>query len=35
MELEITDKNFETLIAKSSKPVVIDFYAAWCVLAKE
>jgi thioredoxin 1 len=30
MELEITDKNFETLISNSSKPVVIDFYAAWC-----
>jgi thioredoxin 1 len=30
MELEITDKNFNTIISNSSKPVVIDFSAAWC-----
>jgi len=30
MELEITDKNFKTLILNQSKPVVIDFWAKWC-----
>lgn len=30
MTVEITDKNFETLVLNSSKPVVIDFWAQWC-----
>lgn len=30
MTLEITDKNFETLILNDSKPIVIDFWAQWC-----
>jgi thioredoxin 1 len=30
MALEITDANYEELVAKSDKPVVLDFWAAWC-----
>ncbi|PIE87172.1 MAG: thioredoxin [Bacteroidetes bacterium] len=30
MALEITDANFEELVIKSDKPVVVDFWAAWC-----
>ena len=30
MAFEITDKNFETLVLNSPKPVVIDFWAQWC-----
>jgi thioredoxin 1 len=30
MALEITDANFEELVMKSDKPVMIDFWAVWC-----
>lgn len=30
MALEITDANFEELVLKSSKPVLVDFWAEWC-----
>ncbi len=30
MALEITDANFEELVLKSEKPVMVDFWAAWC-----
>jgi thioredoxin 1 len=30
MAIEITDANFEELVLKSDKPVVVDFWAAWC-----
>ena len=30
MALELTDGNFETLVLKSDKPVVVDFWAVWC-----
>ena len=30
MALEITDANFEETVLKSDKPVVVDFWAAWC-----
>ena len=28
--VEITDSNFETEVLKSTTPVLIDFWAAWC-----
>ena len=28
--IEITDDNFETEVANSSIPVLVDFYADWC-----
>ncbi|MCO5269670.1 MAG: thioredoxin [Brumimicrobium sp.] len=30
MAVEITDANFEELVLKSDKPVVVDFWAEWC-----
>ena len=30
MALEITDGNFEETVLKSDKPVMADFWAAWC-----
>tara|TARA_B100001057_G_scaffold317947_1_gene318193 strand:- start:756 stop:1073 length:318 start_codon:yes stop_codon:yes gene_type:complete len=30
MAIEITDSNFEEKVLKSSKPVMVDFWAAWC-----
>jgi len=30
MALELTDANFEELVLKSDKPVLVDFWAAWC-----
>ncbi len=28
--VEVTDANYEELVTKSSKPVVIEFHAEWC-----
>lgn len=28
--LEITDANFEDLVLKSDKPVLVDYWATWC-----
>lgn len=28
--LEITDANFDQTVLKSDRPVIIDFWAAWC-----
>jgi thioredoxin 1 len=30
MALEITDANFDELVLKSDKPVMVDFWAEWC-----
>ena len=30
MALEFTDDNFEELVMKSDKPVLVDFWAEWC-----
>ena len=30
MALEITDSNFDELVLKSDKPVLVDFWAEWC-----
>lgn len=30
MALELTDANFEELVIKSDKPVIVDLWAEWC-----
>lgn len=30
MALEITDATFDETVLKSDKPVMVDFWAAWC-----
>lgn len=30
MALELTDGNFEELVLKSDKPVLVDLWAEWC-----
>ena len=30
MALEITDQNFDEIVLKSDKPVIVDFWAEWC-----
>ena len=30
MVLEVNDSNFEEMVLKSDKPVLVDFWAEWC-----
>jgi thioredoxin 1 len=30
MAIELTDSNFEEVVLKSDKPVLVDFWAEWC-----
>ncbi len=30
MAIELTDSNFEEMVLKSDKPVLVDFWAEWC-----
>lgn len=32
--VQITDENFEAMVVKSEKPVLLDFYANWCYPCK-
>lgn len=31
MELKLTKDNFEELVLKADKPVLVDFWAPWCM----
>lgn len=30
MTIDVTDSNFDEMVLKSDKPVIVDFWAEWC-----
>ncbi len=30
MAIELTDSNFDEIVLKADKPVIVDFWAEWC-----
>ncbi len=30
MTLEVTDSNFDQIVLRADKPVIVDFWAEWC-----